>query len=607
MIAATGDYSTTTSHESSSVTSDESSSVTSDESSSVNPADEDIKFTLEQHLKDIILKYKLYVDSLCAIIEEKKVSLEALQRCLLSLPAFNRRSRNWQRLTIVCRRKLEKANTVAGIFKLLTSEYASFLNYDIFENIMKKYNIHKSKEELKYSEHLKEFIDKHAISEFAKISPDLLKHKTGSKLTLKFDIDYTCKLAEVIELKNSIAEIMGLYPSELEIVDIKMGCIIVTFLIPAHVPDAIFTFTSKQEHKFQAASAQWLECNGHTFHFGESKTLKSIVDPGTTKIDQMDPNPDDEMKMDQDPDVEMKMDPDPDVEMKMDQDPDVEMKMDPDPDVEMKMDPVLDPEIKMDPDPDVEMKMDPKTMDDEFKLEKNLKEIITKYATYVDCLHDSIEEKGVSPEDLRSYLLSLPASSKSFKGKKLTLLSDMKDELDKADTINDIFIFLTTECASFMNYDVFQNLMKKYNISEDREELKYPEHLRDYVNKHKISETKLLPKYTHNSKRVKLILKYNIEYTCRLAKVFDLREAIAEIMNMKPTALHIVDVKKGCIVVTFLIPASVANTIFTPDTAFNPQQEDELRAASVLWLQCNGYTFHFQSQKDEVYSEPPGN
>ncbi len=65
-----------------------------------------------------------------------------------------------------------------------------------------------------------------------------------------------------------------------------------------------------------------------------------------------------------------------------------------------------------------------------------------------------------------------------------------------------------------------------------------------------------------------LIQKYDIETTCSLAKVDGLKKLIAEIMNLNPLALELVDVKDGCVVVTFLIPASVADTIFTPDTVF---------------------------------------
>ena len=62
-------------------------------------------------------------------------------------------------------------------------------------------------------------------------------------------------------------------------------------------------------------------------------------------------------------------------------------------------------------------KLDPVVqMDLEFILEKNLDAIITRYASYVDTLRGIIEERGVSPEALRSYLLSLTASSNGSKG-----------------------------------------------------------------------------------------------------------------------------------------------------------------------------------------------
>ena len=236
-------------------------------------------------------------------------------------------------------------------------------------------------------------------------------------------------------------------------------------------------------------------------------------------------------------------------------------------------------------------------MDLEFILEKNLKEIIRKYASYVDCLCSIIEEKGVSPKSLRLFLLSLPVSTRSYQGQKLTLLSDKKDELEEAKTITDIFIFLTTEWASFLNYDIFQDIIKNYNISEDQERLKYPEHLKAYIEKHKISEfVKINPLLKQMTGSKELVLKCDIENTCRLAKLVELKKVVAEILDINPSTLHIVDIKDGCIVVTFLLPASVANAIFTPDTVFTPQQKDELRAASVLWLECNGYTLNIKDE-----------
>ena len=228
------------------------------------------------------------------------------------------------------------------------------------------------------------------------------------------------------------------------------------------------------------------------------------------------------------------------------------------------------------------------------------------YASYVDCLRCIIEEERLSPEALRSYLLSVPAFSKSFKVQKMALLSDHKSELMKQATITDIFNFLSTEYASFLNYGIFEKIIKKYNISTDQEELKYSDHLKAYIEKYKISEFLMInPLLKHKENSKKLTLKFDIENTCTLARVDELKKIIAKILKLKPSTLHIVDIEDGCVVVTFNIPTFVADVLFTPDTLFVPQQQDELRAASVLWLKCNGYTFDFgkAEMKKEVHTE----
>ena len=168
-------------------------------------------------------------------------------------------------------------------FDFLTSECASFLHYEIFQSILENYDITKHLKRLQYSKYLEDFIQKHKIADFATISPQL-KDKNGTKeFILKFDIESTCELAKVTELKKIIAEIMDLNPLTFEIIGIEEGCVVVTFLIPASVADAIFTpsstdafftpdivFTPQQEDKLQAASVLWLKCNGHTIFIGKS-------------------------------------------------------------------------------------------------------------------------------------------------------------------------------------------------------------------------------------------------------------------------------------------------------------------------------------------------
>ena len=206
-------------------------------------------------------------------------------------------------------------------------------------------------------------------------------------------------------------------------------------------------------------------------------------------------------------------------------------------------------------------------MDLHFILENNLKQIIKIYGSFVDCVRTSIEEKGVTAEALCMYLLSVSAFSTNRQGHTLALLSDKKSELQKATTVIEIFNILITECASFLNYDIFQDILEKYDINADQKELKYSEHLKAYMEKHKISEFAAISPLLNSRKSSKeLTLKYDVESTSRLAKVADLRRFLASI--------------------------PVADAIFAPNTVLTAQQERDLQAASVLWLECNGYTFN---------------
>ena len=60
-------------------------------------------------------------------------------------------------------------------------------------------------DDLKYHEHLKDYIDQHNIKEFFEINPQLEKRTAGHKeLQFKFDIEQTSKIAKLADLKPKI-------------------------------------------------------------------------------------------------------------------------------------------------------------------------------------------------------------------------------------------------------------------------------------------------------------------------------------------------------------------------------------------------------------------
>lgn len=213
---------------------------------------------------------------------------------------------------------------------------------------------------------------------------------------------------------------------------------------------------------------------------------------------------------------------------------------------------------------------------------------MTKYSHYVRRIRLSLRDKGLTARELCSDLLSMSATDHAEQGP--SLLSAHKDELRKATDLNDIFDFLVTEFASFLNYDIFQFMIDTYRIDHGQEELKYPKYLNAYLQKHRVSEfleiNPLLKKHTAAS--TELILKIDIESTSRLAKLTKLKTAIAKILDLKSASLRLLDIKDGCIVVTFLLPTPVAEFLFNKHTVLTKQQEKQIQILPILRMECNG-------------------
>ena len=94
-------------------------------------------------------------------------------------------------------------------------------------------------------------------------------------MILKIEIEKTCNLAKLLNLKNDIARILGITPLGLQLVDVEEGCVVVTLLVLYCIADAIFTgqkkkiFSPEQILMFQVLSVQWLKCKDYEWNFIE--------------------------------------------------------------------------------------------------------------------------------------------------------------------------------------------------------------------------------------------------------------------------------------------------------------------------------------------------
>ena len=222
----------------------------------------------------------------------------------------------------------------------------------------------------------------------------------------------------------------------------------------------------------------------------------------------------------------------------------------------------------------------------QFLLECNLRNILTAFA---NCVQQSLQEKNVEVDSICDYLIGFTSNEHS-----IAFLSGAKRaKLAEANSISKIFRFLKEECTSFFIYEC---LIERFKLDRDQEDLKYPEKLKAYVKKQRISEfieTKpALGKYTDDMMKLTLVL--DIDSMCRLDKLLDVAKAVAKIMGVLPSTLLIYDIRESCVEVTFLIQKSIAESIFSNDEIFSDNQKDEFRQLLVRQLKCNGHSFLFQ-------------
>ena len=245
--------------------------------------------------------------------------------------------------------------------------------------------------------------------------------------------------------------------------------------------------------------------------------------------------------------------------------------------------------------------MDDDTLRDlELQLDKELCDITHQYSAYVRHIRETLNTKGVTVDDLSSNLLTVTAFA--HEKQQRMLLSAHETELENAASVNKIINLLVREYASFLNCEIFQFIVKTYRIDQGQDELKYPELLEAYLNRHRVSEfIKINPQLKSIASSSKeLVLKVDMESTSRLAKINDLKTSITKILRLKSVTLRLLGISEGCVVITFQIPAPIAECIFNEHTIFTEKQLEQFRSLSILKLECNGGSFSF----DKVSTGP---
>ena len=92
---------------------------------------------------------------------------------------------------------------------------------------------------------------------------------------------------------------------------------------------------------------------------------------------------------------------------------------------------------------------------------------------------------------------------------------------------------------------------------------------------------------SNDQTRERIIVKLNINDP-RLSIIKDLKIKMCKVLKIEPCVLQIMEVKEGCVQVTFLIPSHISKLLFIK--SLTKVQYDHFKALSVLSLTCA----HFQ-------------
>lgn len=229
-------------------------------------------------------------------------------------------------------------------------------------------------------------------------------------------------------------------------------------------------------------------------------------------------------------------------------------------------------------------------------LEEKRQDIVRRYGSYQRCIWSSFQKKNIDANEFRNYLKSLEAFE-SGHDVQCKLLTEIKSELEEAETTHDLLSLVNDNCASYMNIRLLEHIVEEYHLDDGQEQMKYPQYLLDYINLHSIKDIKFAeidPELVKSAEKSKTIsLKLDIETTCKLAKISDLHVAVARILHLVPSAVQIYSIEEGCVVVKFCLPTRVADIIFTRSKKFSIIEQEKFISLSVLWLQYEDMKFYF--------------
>ena len=144
---------------------------------------------------------------------------------------------------------------------------------------------------------------------------------------------------------------------------------------------------------------------------------------------------------------------------------------------------------------------------------------------------------------------------------------------------------------SYFNYDPLKLIVEVHGSPEDKKNMDlYLQYFTSYCKAMPCAEEICGNKKSVNSKRIKL--KFKIDFDRQRLKPDALRHIkcnIARLLKIKPSSLHLSNVKEGCVSLEFLIPSVLFERIFPLSDAQKAALHGEVK---VISIQCDERDLH---------------
>ena len=165
--------------------------------------------------------------------------------------------------------RLRRAQTIEEIFDIL-SDYYSFFNYGLIEMIIHQFGTPDDRERLDtYIRDFRQFCSRRTFQCTPNIFGRTVKNGRSVlvvKVKQKWDPQEGRNLDQVLRLRNTLADILGVRPETLYLWRINRGCVELFFQVPGFVERDIFPLSPRQESRITSTGITKLVCGSNEFH-----------------------------------------------------------------------------------------------------------------------------------------------------------------------------------------------------------------------------------------------------------------------------------------------------------------------------------------------------